>query len=559
VGPEIQESQMDGAKLRYERLTDAVDTTGSAFPGLTLGCARCHDHTFDPLPQRDYYRLQAVFAGSRPVTIPLVTGMTATHRDESYHTMIAIDEARTAYKRLEKAVKDRVIETKKKKFSPEAVRAYEIAAEKRSAKELELAAPLVKVYSEIKIEEHLSEQERALYKELNALLVKTVLDVPLVDGSHRVRYDGFFDLPSATVLGHMDPELIPVTYVLDRGDLGRNKARVTPGLPSALNNGSEPDEMRYEPVGPRYRKQLALWLTRPDHPLTARVMVNRIWQGHFGRGIVSTTNDFGHQGQPPTHPELLDWLAAEFVAQGWSIKSMHRLIMLSGAYQMSSRFVDAGNNRSDPDNQYLWRMNPRRLEAEAVWDSIHAVAGTLNPKMGGRPVIPPLSKSELTALRIKPWWATPADPAEANRRGVYILSRRNFSFPMFDKFDRPDPATSCARRDVTTVATQALWTLNNEISYEQAQQFAAKLVGEYGDNPPALFDGAWRIALGREPTSQEKQEAIGLMEKLSRKTSAGPENDSPPEKLAKLSPERATGLTQLCLAIFNLNEFVYVD
>jgi hypothetical protein len=225
---------------------------------------------------------------------------------------------------------------------------------------------------------------------------------------------------------------------------------------------------------------------------------------------------------------------------------------------MSSRFIDENNSQKDPDNANLWRMNPRRLEAEAVWDSVHAVAGTLNLKMSGRPVIPPLSKSELTALRIKPWWATPGDPAEANRRGVYILSRRNFSFPMFDKYDRPDSSTSCARRDVTTVAPQALWTLNNQISYQQAKQFAERLVRERGDNASAWVDAAWRIALARPPSSREKQEAIGLMEKLSQKTPAG-SGDYLPEKLAKLGPARATVLTQLCLAIFNLNEFVYVD
>ena len=183
--------------------------------------------------------------------------------------------------------------------------------------------------------------------------------------------------------------------------------------------------------GARYRKRLALWLTRPDHPLTARVMVNRIWQGHFGRGIVPTANDFGQQGQAPTHPELLDWLATEFVAQGWSMKAMHRLIVLSNTYQMSSRFSDDANTRVDPDNVYLWRMNRRRLEAEAIWDSMHATAGTLNLKMSGRPVMPPLSQAEMSALRVKSWWVTPADSSEANRRAVYILSRRNFAFPMY--------------------------------------------------------------------------------------------------------------------------------
>src|SRR5437899_1917858 len=300
-------------------------------------------------------------------------------------------------------------------------------------------------------------------------MVKTVLDVPRADGSHRVRFDGFFDLPTATVLGHLDLELIPETHVLNRGDFGKNKTKVAPGVPAILNDGSEPEDMPLEPGGARYRKRLALWLTKPDHPLTARVMVNRIWQGHFGRGIVASENDFGRQGQPPAHPELLDWLATEFVRQDWSIKAMHRLIMLSNTYQMTSRFVDSANSRIDPDNAYVWRMNRYRLEGEAIWDSMHSVAGDIYFKMGGRPVMPPLSKVELGALRNAKEWTTPADPREANRRGIYVTVRRNFSFPLFDRFDMPVNAESCPRRDVTTVAPQVLWTLNNQISFAEAQ------------------------------------------------------------------------------------------
>ena len=180
---------------------------------------------------------------------------------------------------LEKAVKDRLIADKKKDFPADVVRAFETPAEKRSAKETELATPLLKAYGEIKIEEHFTDSERALHSQLKQRLVNAVLDVPQEDASHRVRFDGFFDAPVATVLGHIDTELIPDTYVLNRGDLGRNKAKVGPGLPGIFSDGSEPEEMPTDAGGARYRKRLALWLTRPDHPLTARVMVNRIWQG----------------------------------------------------------------------------------------------------------------------------------------------------------------------------------------------------------------------------------------------------------------------------------------
>ena len=535
-----------------------MDTTASAFMGVSLMCSRCHDHKFDPFSQRDYFRLQAVFAASQPVQIPVITTMSATHRDEAYHGMLALAEARQAYRNLEKAVKDRLISGKKKEFPAEVVRAFEIPAEKRTAKDIELATPLLKAYNETKIEDNFTDSERGLHRQLKQRLINAVLDVPPEDASHRVRFDGFFDAPAATVLGHIDTELIPDTYVLNRGDLGRNKEKVGAGLPGIFNDGSESEEMPMDAGGARYRKRLALRLTRPDHPLTARVMVNRIWQGHFGRGIVPTANDFGRQGQAPTHPELLDWLATEFVAQSWSIKSMHRLIVLSNTYQMSSRFSDDANTRVDPDNVYLWRMNRRRLEAEAIWDSMHATAGTLNLKMTGRPVMPPLSQAEMAALRVKSWWVTPADPSEANRRAVYILSRRNFAFPMFDKFDRPDAATSCPRRDMTTVAPQALWTLNNSVSYELAKQLAKRVVELHPASLPTWIEAAWSTLLARKPSPQESKEALVLLEKLTSQARAKQKGDSPSE-IASLEPAVASGLIQLCLALFNLNEFIFID
>ena len=237
---------------------------------------------------------------------------------------------------------------------------------------------------------------------------------------------------------------------------------------------------------------------------------------------------------------------------------MHRVIMLSNTYQMSSRFSDDKNTTIDPENVYLWRMNRRRLEAEAIWDSMHAAAGALNLKMAGRPVMPPLSQGEMAALRVKAWWVTPADPSEANRRAVYILSRRNFAFPMFDKFDRPDAATSCPRREMTTVAPQALWTLNNAVSYDLAKQLAARVVKQHPGDSSAWVESAWQIALARKPSRQEKDEALGLLDKLTVQARAKLKAGSTSE-VAPLEPAVASGLVQLCLTVFNLNEFIFVD
>ena len=224
--------------------------------------------------------------------------------------------------------------------------------------------------------------------------------------------------------------------------------------------------------------------------------------------------------------------------------------------------------RVDPENRLLWRMNRRRLEGEALWDAMHSVAGTLNPKMGGRPIMPPLAEEELSALRERHNWVVPEDPAEHTRRGVYLLVRRNFRFPFFEAFDAPVNSVSCPRRDVTTVAPQALWFLNNRTSLAQATHMAARVVQECraGGGPPvgvteessAWVKRAWQLALGREPTGDERDEVVRLLKSLSQPGAGAPLQD-PPAVLKSLPPERAAALVKLCLAVFNLNEFLFVD
>ncbi len=509
LGPQIHESNMDGRKILNERLTDWVDTTSAAFMGMTLGCARCHDHKFDPFTQRDYYSLQAAFAGSMEVETPVVNAMEITDRKQHYPKLIAVDEARRAYRLFERSVAGHPLST--------------------------------------------SEEQRR--KDLLAAIGQAVLSLPENGASAPgTPFDGLMEVPTATVLGHEQPELVPTVYVLKRGDLSRPNEAVQPALPAILarNTGREP--ALAGPFGSR--KELALWLTQPDHPLTARVMVNRIWAWHFGRGIVATPNDFGRMGQPPTHPELLDWLATEFVARGWKIKEMHRLIMLSRTYQQRSDFFSEEHGRIDPDNRFLWRMNRRRLEAESLWDAIHAVAGTLNLKMGGRPVMPPLAAEELTD---KAFWVTNADPQEHTRRGLYILVRRNFRFPLFDIFDAPVNAVSCAGRDVSTVAPQALWLMNNKTAFGQSQAFGARLLREAGNKPESWIDRGWRLALGRHPTSEEMREALALLATLEHTSANAAQLSGVPVEYAALPPARAAALSKLCLALFNLHEFDYVD
>jgi hypothetical protein len=528
LGPQIHESNMDGKRITYERLTDWADTTGSVFMGLTVGCARCHDHKFDPISQRDYYRLQAIFAASKEVEIPVVHAMAIASNRQHYPRLLAIDEARRALRLFDQ-----------RKSGADAKR------------------PTLTPEDEL-------ERKRLLDNIANAVLALPE-GIPDAPGGP---WDGLMEIPTATVLGHEDPALIPEVRVLGRGELRMAKEKVSAGLPAVLaqaTGGELPMPDRFT-----HRKQLALWLTRPDHPLTARVMVNRVWLWHFGKGIVATPNDFGKHGAMPTHPELLDWLATTFMenggvrlppnakapqerrspthpfahsptqyACGWSLKKLHKLIMLSSTYQQSSTLNPQPSALAiDPDNHLLYRMNRRRLEAEELWDAIHAVAGTLNLKMGGRPVVPPLEAEEIAALRDRWQWTVSADPKEHVRRGLYVLVRRNFKFPMFEVFDAPVNSVSCPVRDVSTVAPQVLWCLNNKTIFKQSQELAARLLKEAGSDPQACIRRAWQLALSRPPTEDEEREAMELLKSLGKGQEA---------------------LGKLCLAVLNLNEFVYVD
>ena len=452
-----------GDLYRAEWRAEAVDTVGAAFLGLTIECARCHDHKSDPISQRDYYRLSAFFAGSEERAVPLVS-------------LFDVQTSTRSFPLLEQA---RIL----KRMA------------KRSHGELD------------------SKQRR----DLLARLGEAYLEAPE-------------PYASANVLAHSDS--VPHTYVLAHGDFRKQGELVKPGLPVALG----PSPTIHEPEGvrfvPRRRAALAQWLTAEEQPLLGRVMVNRIWQHHFGRGLVRTPNDFGSHGDLPTHPDLLDWLAVEFAERGWSIKEMHRLIMLSNTYRASSVASQQGLAQ-DPDNRYLGRMSRRRLDAEAIRDSILAVSGALNLKMGGVGVIPPLTSEEILAARMPHLWPANPDPAEHVRRSVYLQVKRSMAVPMLQVFDAPDTAMSCARRETSTVAPQALALMNSKFVLDQADLFADRLRDLAEQPPGALVDAGWKLALGRAPTADERLTALGFLAR--------------------------TSLPQLCLMLFNMNEFVYVD
>ena len=320
--------------------------------------------------------------------------------------------------------------------------------------------------------------------------------------------------------------------------------QVEPGFPSVL---SPPEPIISQPAegvqSTGRRRALAQWITRPDNPLTARVMVNRIWHYHFGRGIVRSTSDFGFQGIAPTHPELLDWLASELVAGRWRLKRLHKLIMLSSTYQMSSR----ANERAlaaDPLNDLLWRFDMRRLSAEEIRDSILAVNDSLNREAMFGPSVYVTIPDEVLAGQSRPGagWGK-SSPADASRRAIYIHVKRSLAVPMIANFDGPDSDASCPARFVTTQPTQALGMLNSAFVNEQATRFASYLRERAGENPEAQVTLALERLLQREPTRGEIDRGLYLIASLQQKHG--------------FSPELA--LKQFCVAAYNLNEFVYLD
>jgi hypothetical protein len=328
----------------------------------------------------------------------------------------------------------------------------------------------------------------------------------------------------------------PPSYFLVRGDIQSRGSLMKPGFVSVITYGNPPTEL---PPADGHtsgrRRALAEWLTSPDNPLTARVAVNRIWSHHFGRGIVASLDNFGKMGDQPTHPELLDWLALEFQKRGWSYKQMHRLIMTSDAYKMASQFADPGDLAKDPDNQYLWRFRIQRLDAEIVRDSIMAVSGTLNLQMYGPPVFPKLQPEIFSAQQgtARGIWPREEDGAKVWRRSVYVYRKRGLPFPMFEAFDMPDQNLSCGRRNVSTVATQALVLLNDEWVLKQAALFAGRVREAAGEDPRAQVEMAYSLALDRPPSVQELELALATL--------------------------REHKLPALAHVLLNLNEFLYVS
>jgi hypothetical protein len=491
LGPDMVDSS-DQAQRRLNTLSDMTDVTASVFLGLTLGCARCHDHKFEPLSQKDYYRLMAFFtpaAFKRETPVPTPEERAACEAELDRQKA---DPRRRELAELEAPARARVRGRKSQKLNDEMRAALATPEERRTVEQANLVLeiePMLEI-SEKELLAELPAEQRARRKELAAGLPKPP------------------QLPKAMTLAAGKPAK---THVLHRGEYSQPGEEVSAGFPEVL--GAAP------PAGSS-RTQLAAWLVDPANPLTARVMVNRIWQHHFGRGLVPSPSEFGPRGRAPTHPELLDWLASEFIARGWSVKAMHRLILSSEAYRRSS--VHPEGVAKDPENLRLGRMNRRRLEGEVLRDSLLAISGRLDLRMGGPGVFPPIPADVLKGSR---GWTTNADPADHLRRSVYIFSRRNLRFPFLEVFDAPDSNLSCPERGRSTTAPQSLTLLNADEVVVAARAVAARVGAD--------LDAAFRLVLGRAPTVRETERAREFLK------------TSPPHELIR--------------ALFNLNAFVYAE
>ncbi|CAN5775288.1 PSD1 and planctomycete cytochrome C domain-containing protein [soil metagenome] len=520
----------DQNERRQMAMDDIVETTGSVFLALTIGCARCHDHKFDPIRQVDFYQLQAFFTPARFLDDYVVVDaeQRAEHDRQVRRWRSARAEAQADLIRLEAPAREQLAPGPPPKLDDRETAAFEKAEADRSPEEVG------------RVFDALARDDR-----VQAAQIEEILDsdaaatrADWLERLEALQKSEPSSLPLARVLDETGRNA-PPTHLLIRGQFGQIGPEVPPAFPAVLAS-SEAEAVPEIIPGARStgrRAALAAWLTRPDHPLTTRVIVNRLWQHHFGRGIVETPSDFGTMGIEPTHPALLDWLATELVDRGWSLKEMHRLIVTSSAYRMSTQF-DPETFEADPENVLFWRQNRQRLDGEAIRDAILAVSGLLHPELGGPPVFPELPP-ELTKLSSKgAIWPVSPRAEDRNRRGLYVFVRRNLRYPFFEAFDRPDTNASCPQRSVTTIAPQALALLNDPIAHQAANALAERVEREAGPGLADRIARAYRLALGRDPDEQERRIA---------------------EEFLKSEGDEAAAWTNFCLALLNVNEFVYLD
>jgi hypothetical protein len=529
---------------RQEILDDVTDTVGATFLAMTYGCARCHTHKFDPILHTDYYRLQAFFANTAADdAIP----MQAPDKMKDFEARKAVWEEKT------KPVRDQMaalLAPKKQAILKEFVDKYPAEIQAVIAKPAAERNPF---------------EWQMFYKAKPYLEIDDDAASKALKGDARKQYDSlladlkkFKDIDPGEApmgIGMRDvSDKAPATHRLNVGAWDAPLEEVQPGFLSVI----DPNPPKIVPTANSTGRRTALanWIASPSNPLTARVMVNRIWNYHFGQGLAPAPSDFGLMGGRPSNPELLDWLASEFVRTGWDMKKMHKLILTSNAYQQSSAFNTAAA-KEDPQDKLMWRFPRERLEGEEIRDAALMVSGLLNDKMGGPSVFPELPEG---AGKPRGGWKV-SDEADRNRRSVYVFVRRNARYPMLEAFDMPDTHESCGRRNQTITAPQAMSLLNGKVSLEWAQAFAGRVFQEAGTNPKAEVETAYKLAFGRRPDGFETDSVLTFLAKqkpvIATRSAAGEKLAMPSLLPGGYDPAQAAALVDFCKMLLNSNEFVY--
>ena len=529
---------------RQEILNDITDTVGATFMGMTYACARCHTHKFDPILHTDYYRLQAFFANTAADDeIPMIPPAEV----KAYREKKAVWEEKTVAIREQIAA---LLEPQKKALIKEYVDKYPPEIQAILAKPGEQRTPFEwQMYAKAK--PYLEFDDKTAAKALKGDNKKKYEE--LAAALHQFAQYDPGELPVGIGMHDLSAQA-PATHLLAVGAWDAPKEEVQPGFLSIVDASTPKIVPLANSTG--RRTALANWLVNPENPLTARVMVNRLWSYHFEDGIAPAPSDFGLMGGRPSNPELLDWLASEFVRTGWDIKRMNKLMVMSNTYRESTAF-DAKAAEEDPHDKLLWRFPRARLDGEVIRDSALLVSGLLNEKLGGPSVYPELPSG---AGQPRGGWKTSAGD-DRNRRSIYIFVRRNARYPMLEAFDMPDTHESCGRRNQTITAPQAMSLLNGKVSLDWAEAFAGRVLKQAGTDPNAQVDTAYRLALGRRPDGFEKDSVLTFLSKqtslIAAKAESGGKLALPTAVPDGYDSNHAAALVDFCQMLFNSNEFVY--
>jgi mono/diheme cytochrome c family protein len=496
-----EEGGIDLEQFRIDSIVDRVNTTGSVFLGLTIGCCQCHDHKFDPIKQREYYQLFAFLNNADEPALELGTAEEIRKRNQirSRSTQVTkllrtLENTSTA----KEAIWEKNLTTDLRAMLPKDIQT--ILEIPENGRTVEQKTVLTEAYRKSDQARHVmaalgSQQPLVTAAHVHASIVRSKLEqerVELKESEPRI----------ATTMVLQERKVPRKTFVLKGGDFTRKGAQVNTGVPAVLHLLA---------VDTPNRLDLARWLTDPKNPLTARVTVNRFWQNYFGLGLVETENDFGTQGTPPSHPELLDWLATEFMARQWSMKAMHRLIVTSATYRQASK-ARPELATVDPRNRLLARQVRLRLDAELVRDGALTASGLLTRKVGGPSVFPPQPEGIYRFTQIDKNWKAATGP-DRYRRGMYTYFWRSAPHPGLTVFDAPDATTSCTRRNRSNTPLQALTLLNDKAHYEFARTLAARVLRECHGDDMARIRYAFRLCLARLPNEREQKRLLELWQR----------------------------------------------